>query len=76
MTRWLDRVPWAGVALVCATLGLAPFVPVPHVVEKLGMLSRGELVRPIDWFDLALHGSPWAVAIAKGLVALRRRTGA
>jgi hypothetical protein len=38
------------------------------------MLGRGELVRPIDWFDLALHGSPWAVLAAKVAVAARLRT--
>jgi hypothetical protein len=72
LTRWLAGLPWGLVALACATLGLAPFVPVPHVVEKLGMLARGQLVRPIDWFDLLLHGAPWALLVAKGVVAWRR----
>jgi hypothetical protein len=37
-------------------LGGAPFVPEPHLVEKLRLLFQGQLVRPIDIFDLALHG--------------------
>ena len=74
MSRWLIGLPWGLVVLVCATLGLAPFVPLPHVLEKLGMLVRGQLVRPIDWFDLLMHGSPWAVLIGKALVTLRRRS--
>jgi hypothetical protein len=74
VTRWLDSLPWAGVAIACATLGLAPFLPVPHVLEKLGMLLRGQLVRPIDWFDLVLHGSPWALLVGKA-VAGRRQAG-
>ena len=73
LTRWLSSLPWAGLVIACATLGLAPFLPVPHVIEKLGMLVRGQLVRPIDWFDLALHGSPWAALIAKAVVTRRRR---
>jgi hypothetical protein len=76
MARWLSGLPWWLVVLACATLGLAPFVPVPHVVEKLGMLARGQLVRPIDWFDLVLHGSPWAALIGKAVFALRGRSGA
>jgi hypothetical protein len=76
LSRWLDGLPWAGVALACATLGLAPFLPIPHVVEKLGMLARGVLARPIDWFDLVLHGSPWAVLAAKAVIAGRRRSEA
>jgi hypothetical protein len=74
MSRWLASLRWGLVVLACATLGLAPFVPVPHVLEKLGMLARGQLVRPIDWFDLLMHGSPWAVLIGKTLVTLRRRS--
>lgn len=37
-------------------IGLAPFAPQPHVVEKLVMLSHGTLHRPIDIFDLCYHG--------------------
>ena len=76
MTRWLERLPWSVVLIACASLGLAPFAPVPHVVEKLGMLLRGQLVRPIDWFDLVLHGAPWALLIGKAVVAARRRPAA
>jgi hypothetical protein len=76
VSRWLTELHWALVVVACATLGLAPFVPVPHVLEKLGMLARGQLVRPIDWFDLVLHGTPWALLIGKTVVTLRRRSGA
>jgi hypothetical protein len=44
----------------------------PHVLEKLGMLTRGQLVRPIDWFDLFLHGAPWALLLAKAALASRQ----
>jgi hypothetical protein len=55
---------WAVIVILCLTLGLAPFNP-PHIVEKLIMLFNGKLVRPIDWFDLILHGTPWAILIYK-----------
>ena len=65
MADWLDNLPlWAAVA-AALTLGLAPFVPEPHIVEKLRMLSQGTLRRPLDIFDLALHAAPWLVLIAK-----------
>ena len=76
MTRWFERLPWTVVLIACASLGLAPFTPVPHVVEKLGMLFRGQLVRPIDWFDLVMHGAPWALLVAKAVVVVRRRPAA
>jgi hypothetical protein len=56
---WIDRQPLVLFALIALTLGLAPFVPEPHVWEKLKMLAAGELTRPIDIFDLLLHGVPW-----------------
>jgi hypothetical protein len=42
-------------------LGLAPFYPQPHLVEKLRMLLDGILKRPIDIFDLCWHAWPFAL---------------
>ncbi|MBK9244718.1 MAG: RND transporter [Burkholderiales bacterium] len=69
---WLDRIPLWIVVVVALTLGLAPFVPEPHVWEKLGMLADGTLRRPIDIFDLLYHGAPW-VLLALKLVRLAQR---
>ncbi len=66
---WIDGLPWMLIVLLCLTLGLAPFAP-PHLVEKLQMLVRGSLVRPLDWFDLLLHSLPWILLIVKGVRAL------
>ena len=71
LMAWLDQLPWALVLLLCLTIGLAPFAP-PHLWEKLVMLAQGRLVRPIDWFDLALHAAPWLLLAAKALRALQR----
>ena len=54
--KWLDRIPLGAVAVLALLMGLAPFRPQPHLVEKLQMLMAGELVRPIDIFDLFWHG--------------------
>jgi hypothetical protein len=70
---YIQRLPWTLVVVLCLTLGLAPFRP-PHIVEKLQMLFRGELSRPIDWLDLFLHGAPWAMLLAKAAVAVVRRS--
>jgi hypothetical protein len=68
---WVDNLDWVLVIIACLTLGLAPFAP-PHIVEKLQMLAKGKLVRPIDWFDLFLHGIPWLLLIMKIGVSARR----
>ncbi len=63
--RWLDELPLSLVVLVALLLGLAPFQPEPHVWEKLKMLLNGTLSRPLDIFDLLLHGAPFVVLILK-----------
>ena len=55
---WLDRLPYSMLIAFAVILGLAPFTPQPHLWEKLTMLFSGTLTRPIDIFDLFLHGSP------------------
>jgi hypothetical protein len=63
--EWLQNMPWSLLILASLTLGLAPFNP-PHLWEKLVMLSRGDLVRPLDWFDLLMHATPWVLLVLKG----------
>ncbi len=70
--EFIAKLPWGMLILVCLTLGLAPFAP-PHIWEKLQMLAKGQLVRPIDWFDLVLHGTPWVLLIMKVIVSLAQK---
>ena len=67
---WIDSLDWGLVIVICLTLGLAPFSP-PHIVEKLQMLVKGKLVKPIDWFDMLMHGTPWVVLIIKAVLSAR-----
>lgn len=69
---WLDKIPLSLLVLFSLLLGLAPFVPEPHLWEKLKMLAAGTLSRPIDIFDLVLHAAPW-VLLALKLVRLATR---
>lgn len=62
---FLDQIPLNIIIIACLTLGLAPFVPEPHIWEKLKMLAAGGLVKPIDIFDLALHAAPFVILAAK-----------
>jgi len=71
MEKFLAETSWGLLIVACLTLGLAPFNP-PHIWEKLQMLSRGKLVRPIDWFDLFFHAVPWVLLLLKGLFAMKK----
>jgi hypothetical protein len=65
MLTWIDRLPLPVLLIAALTLGLAPFVPEPHVWEKLKLLAAGDLARPIDIFDLLLHAVPWLLLAVK-----------
>ena len=66
--KWLDKIPLAVLAPIAVFLALAPFSPEPHLWEKLKMLADGTLVRPIDIFDLFLHGTPLLLLALKLLL--------
>lgn len=67
----LAGIPWSILLLFAFFLGLAPFKPQPHLLEKLTMLAGGNLSRPIDIFDLLFHASPLILIAAKLLFSQR-----
>ena len=58
MLNWL-RCPSLPMLIMAAVLlGLAPFYPEPHLLEKARMLLNGETLRPVDMFDIFWHSWP------------------
>lgn len=57
------------IALVASlTLGLAPFLPEPHLFGKIKwVLGGADGMQPMDWFDLAMHGAPWFWLVIEGV---------
>lgn len=70
--KWLDKIPYTVLVPLAVFLALAPFSPEPHLWEKLKMLAAGTLVRPIDIFDLFLHGTPLVLLLLKFALEVRR----
>ncbi len=66
----MDNISWGLIIIACLTLGLAPYSP-PHIVEKIQMLFKGDLKRPIDWFDLVFHSVPWILLALKGIISIK-----
>ena len=69
--KWLDSIPYVLIAPLAILLALAPFSPEPHLWEKLKMLFAGNLTRPIDIFDLLLHGTPLLLLALKIMLGRR-----
>ena len=61
--------------IAALSLGLAPFVPEPHLVGKLRWVAGGARgMAPMDWMDLAFHAAPWVwLVLGLGAWAWRLR---
>jgi hypothetical protein len=59
--QFIDRIPLPLLVFLALFMLGAPFVPEPHLVEKMRMLSEGTLTRPIDIFDVFWHLLPAAL---------------
>ncbi|MCB1145839.1 MAG: hypothetical protein KDK38_03495 [Leptospiraceae bacterium] len=42
----------------------------PHLLQKLELLFQGYLIKPEDWFDLALHGLPLILGIISTVIMI------
>jgi hypothetical protein len=65
MLTILDKIPYSILIVIAVLMILAPFRPMPHVLEKLIMLKNGTLTKPIDIFDLFFHLIPTTILLLK-----------
>ena len=65
MWAFLDKIPYSILIVGAIFIILAPFKPMPHVLEKLSMLKNGTLTKPIDIFDLFFHLIPTIILSLK-----------
>jgi hypothetical protein len=73
MWALLDKIPYPVIIILAIWMGLAPFRPMPHLLEKLNMLLNGSLSKPIDIFDLFFHLSPALILLLKLFRSLTSR---
>ena len=67
----MKRISWPIIILLCLTLGLAPFVPEPHIWGKLKWIAGGAVgMQTMDWVDVAQHGIPWVLLVVKLVSAM------
>lgn len=56
---------WKFWLILSLTLGLAPFIPEPHLVGKIRWIAGGAVgMSAADWFDFAMHTTPWVMLAA------------
>ena len=62
---------WKLMLLLSCTLGLAPFVPEPHLFGKIRWILGGAVgMQPADWFDFFMHATPFILLIRIGILKI------
>jgi hypothetical protein len=65
---------WKLMLLMSFTLGLAPFLPEPHIVGKIRWIMGGANgMQLMDCGDFLMHGTPWILLIRIGILKLIKR---
>lgn len=65
---------WKLMLMMSLTLGLAPFLPEPHIVGKIRWIMGGANgMQLMDWGDLLMHGTPWFLLIRIGILKLMKK---
>lgn len=71
MMKIFNPIIWLIISL---TLGLAPFSPEPHIVEKIRwILDDMSQLSLIDWFDFLMHGTPWVMLVISIILSLNSK---
>lgn len=64
---------WKLILMLCITLGLAPFLPEPHIWGKLKWIWGGAVgMQTLDWLDTLFHGLPWLLLVRFLVVKIGR----
>ncbi|WP_299055165.1 hypothetical protein [uncultured Polaribacter sp.] len=69
---------WKLFLIASFTLGLAPFNP-PHIWDKIQWIVGGNAFTGAnsmqfqDWFDVAMHGTPWVLLFISGILNIPRK---
>ena len=61
----LKDIQFPALIVITLFLGLAPFQPQPHLIEKWLLLNAGKLSRALDIFDLIFHALPLLLLVLK-----------
>ncbi len=64
MLKLIDKIPLSLLVTLAVMFAIVPLGK-PHLWGKLGMLIDGTLSRPIDIFDLFMHGAPMVLLLIR-----------
>lgn len=60
--------------ILCLTIGLTPYFPMPHSYEKLKwLIDGGKGMLLLDYLDLVFHNIPWIYLLIAFINWFRKR---
>lgn len=71
LEKFLTDIPYTILVPMALLMLLAPFQPMPHLVEKFIMLKNGELKKAIDIFDVFFHLAPSFLLLLKAYFQIK-----
>ena len=63
--KWVDEISLPFLIVITVLMAVLPLNATPHLFEKLTMLVDGSLHRPLDIFDLFMHGTPAVLLLVR-----------
>ena len=63
--KWVDEISLPFLIVITVLMAVLPLNATPHLFEKLTMLIDGSLHRPLDIFDLFMHGTPAVLLLVR-----------
>jgi hypothetical protein len=72
--KFIDQLSLPLLVVITVLMLGAPFVPEPHLVEKMRMLAEGTLTRPLDIFDVFWHLLPATLLAIKMIRAKKNKS--
>ncbi|MBT4837428.1 MAG: hypothetical protein HON94_08785 [Methylococcales bacterium] len=65
MIKIIDSIPFFVLIMLSIFMSLAPLNAESHLLQKILMLFNGNLIKPLDIFDLIMHSTPLALLTIK-----------
>jgi hypothetical protein len=72
--KFIDQLSLPLLVVITLLMLGAPFVPEPHLIEKMRMLADGTLTRPLDIFDVFWHLLPATLLAIKMIRAKKNKS--
>jgi len=73
MKEMIKSLPYSLLIIMSIFMAFAPFQPEPHLVQKFAMFMAGNLIKPLDMFDVLWHLLPIILLVTKFVLSEKEK---